>query len=217
MPRRHRFCPAGYPAHIVQRGNNRQVCFVSDSDLKAYANWLYEACEKFGVNIHAWVFMTNHVHLLATPNTDVSLSRCMQFLGRHYVRYFNYRYNRSGTLYEGRFKSSVIQSKKYFLACQRYIEMNPVRAGMVNDPVEYAWSSYKAHAFGHKAKIWQPHPEYLALGDTERSRMSAYHQLFAHQQPENVVKNVRKALNSGLALGNKRFKKHIEKLSGGHK
>ena len=159
MPRRHRLCPPGLPVHVVQRGNNRQVCFASVADMKAYANWLHEGADKFGVDVHAWVFMTNHVHLLLTPHNPDSISRCMQYLGRYYVRYFNYRHRRSGTLFEGRFKSSIVQSRRYLLACQRYIELNPVRAGMVGDPADYTWSSYRAHAFGRTAKMWQPHPE----------------------------------------------------------
>ncbi len=148
MPRRARFCPAGLPVHLIQRGNNRQVLFTCDADLAAYANWLADGAERYGVSVHGWVFMTNHVHLLATPANDDSLSRLMQFLGRLYVRHFNYTYQRSGTLFEGRFKSCVVQDDQYLLSCLRYIELNPVRAGMVSDPGEYVWSSFRAHAFG---------------------------------------------------------------------
>jgi len=166
MPRKSRVCPPGFPVHVVQRGNNRQVCFADDADLKAYAHWLREAADKYSVAIHAWVFMTNHVHLLVTPSSADGLSRCMQYLGRHYVRRFNYRYRRTGTLFEGRFKSGIVQSREYLLICQRYIELNPVRAGMVNDPADYTWSSYRAHAFAMPMRLWSPHPEYLALGKT---------------------------------------------------
>lgn len=214
MPRQPRICPPGYPVHVVQRGNNRQVCFTSDSDRKAYANWLREACEKFAVDVHAWVFMTNHVHLLMTPKFSDSISRCMQSLGRHYVRYFNRRYRRSGTLCEGRFKSSIVQSERYYLACQRYIELNPVRAGMVADPANYSWSSYRAHAFDQKAALWTPHPEYLALGTTAKSRTAAYRQLFAKQLSRKIIIDIRKALNTGLVFGNDRFREQIETLTG---
>lgn len=108
MPRRRRCCPPGLPVHVVQRGNNRQVCFASDADMKAYANWLREGAVKFGVDVHAWVFMTNHVHLLLTPGSPDAISRCMQYMGRYYVRHFNFRHRRSGTLFEGRFKSSIV-------------------------------------------------------------------------------------------------------------
>ena len=118
MPRQARKCPPGLPVHVIQRGNNRQVCFASDADLKAYANWLLEASLKFSVNIHAWVFMTNHVHLLMTPSCWSGISRTMQYLGRLYVRHFNFTYRRTGTLFEGRFKSSIVQDREYLLACQ---------------------------------------------------------------------------------------------------
>lgn len=214
MPRRKRECPAGLPVHVVQRGNNRQICFASNSDFRAYANWLKEAAIEYGVEIHAWVFMTNHVHLLVTPQTSDSVSKCMQLLGRHYVRYFNYRYQRTGTLFEGRFRSSLIQNQKYFLACQRYIELNPVRAGLVKDPSEYAWSSYECHASGRVAGMWHPHSEYLALGQTVASRLLAYRNLFADVIDNALVSDIRRALNAGLALGNNRFLQEIETLTG---
>ena len=200
--------------HVVQRGNNRQICFASDADMKAYANWLHEGADKFGVNVHAWVFMTNHVHLLLTPKKHDSISQCMQYLGRYYVRYFNYRHRRTGTLFEGRFRSSIVQTGRYLLACQRYIELNPVRAGMVRDPADYTWSSYRAHAFGQKAKMWQPHPEYLALGNCENSRLSAYRQLFVQQISAKLITDIRDALNTGLVLGNDRFRQEVEQLTG---
>ena len=214
MPRRSRQCPTGLPVHVVQRGNNRQICFVSDSDLKAYANWLAEAAAQYDVAIHAWVFMTNHVHLLLTPSSSNALSRCMQYLGRYYVRYFNYRYKRTGTLFEGRFRSSVVQNQTYLLICQRYIELNPVRAGIVSDPADYTWSSYQAHAFGHAARMWQPHPEYLALGQGRATRMSAYRKLFTLELETNVIADIRDALNTGLVLGNEQFRREVEQLTG---
>lgn len=214
MARRPRQCPPGYPVHVVQRGNNRQLCFSCEADLKAYANWLREAGEKFGVDIHAWVFMTNHVHLLMTPDSSDSISRCMQSLGRHYVRYFNDRYRRSGTLFEGRFKSSIIQTQQYYLACQRYIELNPVRAKMVSDPAMYPWSSYHAHAFDRKVAMWKPHSEYLALGTTVKSRTAAYRRFVARQPSGKIAMQIRAALNTGLVLGGDRFREQVEALTG---
>ena len=117
VPRRKRVCPPGYSLHIVQRGNNRQVCFAADDDMAAYINWLRKAARKYGVAIHAWVLMTNHIHLLATPGRESAISKTMQYLGRYYVRYFNFRYQRTGTLFEGRFKSSLVQTDGYLLAC----------------------------------------------------------------------------------------------------
>ena len=214
MPRRRRDCPPGLPMHVVQRGNNRQPCFASNADFAAFANWLYESSNRYGVSIHAWVFMTNHIHLLLTPENGDSVSKCMQYLGRLYVRYFNRRYNRTGTLFEGRFKSCLVQSRRYLLACQRYIELNPLRAGMVCDPADYVWSSYRAHALGKSAKLWQPHAEYLALGQTQASRSHAYRALFNNELDSDVVTDIRQALNTGLVLGNERFRKEIEQLTG---
>jgi putative transposase len=152
------------PVHVIQRGNNRQILFASECDIAAYAHWLGHGAIKFDVQVHGWVFMTNHVHLLLTPSSETALSRLFQYLGRLYVRYFNFAYARSGTLFEGRFKSSLVQQERYFLTCLRYIELNPVRAGMVTDPGDYCWSSYRMHAFGIAAKLWAPHAAYLALG-----------------------------------------------------
>ncbi len=214
MPRRPRQCPPGYPIHVVQRGNNRQVCFASDADLKAYASWLHQAANEYSIDIHAWVFMTNHVHLLVTPHSPDSISRCMQYVGRYYVRFFNHRYRRTGTLFEGRFRSSIVQNQRYLLACQRYIELNPVRARMVEDPADYAWSSYRAHAFGMQPTMWQPHDEYLALGADPPARQYAYRQLIAQQLSGEMVTHIRDALNTGLVLGNDRFKEQVQELTG---
>jgi putative transposase len=197
----------------VQRGVNRQACFASDSDLKAYANWLHEGATEYGLDIHAWVFMTNHVHLLVTPHFMNSVSKCMQYLGRHYVRFFNHRYQRTGTLFEGRFRSCLVQGSKYFLACQRYIELNPVRAAMVKDPADYTWSSYGAHAHGQAVRMWQPHSEYMALGLDQTSRLEAYRKLFVEDMNRELVLDIRKALNTGLALGNDSFRKEVEQLT----
>lgn len=207
-------CPVGLPVHVIQRGNNRQVCFAAEADCKAYAHWLHQGSLKFGVKIHAWVFMTNHVNLLLTPNTERAVSRLMQFLGRYYVRHFNFQYRRTGTLYEGRFKSSIVQSRKYLLACQRYIELNPVRAGMVSDPADYSWSSYRAHALGCHVKMWSPHDEYLALGTSKLARSDAYQALFRNKLDQELVADIRQAANVGLALGNDKFKEEVERLTG---
>lgn len=182
--------------------------------MKAYANWLLEGAARHDIAIHAWVFMTNHIHLLLTPASPNCVSRCMQYLGRHYVRHFNDRHARTGTLFEGRFKSCIVETGEYLLACQRYIELNPVRAGLVNDPADYTWSSYRAHAFGQAPRMWQPHPEYLALGPSDAKRMSAYRQLFTHDLDQELVAKIRDALNTGLVLGNGVFREQVEKLTG---
>jgi putative transposase len=182
--------------------------------MAAYANWLKEAAKRYGMAVHAWVFMTNHIHLLVTPVNDNAISNCMQYLGRYYVRYFNFRYGRTGTLFEGRFNSSLVQSDHYLLACYKYIELNPVRAGLVQDPADYVWSSYRANAFGQPVQMWSPHKEYLALGNTRRERMRAYQQLFLSEMGSEMITNIRNALNTGLVLGNDRFRAEVEQLTG---
>lgn len=210
MARLNRLCPAGIPQHIIQRGNNRQVCFNGDEDMVAYAGWLKEFSVKFQVDIHAWVFMTNHVHLLATPRIENGISKMMQSLGRQYVRYFNYTYKRSGTLWEGRFKSCVIQSADYLLKCYRYIELNPVRASMVNYPDEYRWSSYHANALGVQSALCTPHDEYLQLGNSAEERMIAYRALFQICLEPDFLREIRESVHKSLALGENRFKQQIE-------
>lgn len=214
MPRRLRLCPVGMPQHVIQRGNNRQVCFATDEDMAAYANWLYEASNKFQVQIHAWVFMNNHIHLLVTPMVNNGVSKMMQYVGRYYVHYFNRTYRRTGTLWEGRFKSCLVQDNDYFLYCQRYIELNPVRAGMVKDPADYRWSSYQANALGLKTKLITPHELYISLGSCGASRQAYYRSLFQCGISAALVKDIRSSLNKGLVLGDERFKVQIEALTG---
>ena len=214
MPRHPRFCPAGYPVHVVQRGNNRQVCFAKEQDLAAYANWLGEYAEKFEVHVHGWVLMTNHVHLLMTPQSDSGVTRLLQTLGRQYVRYFNYAYQRSGTLFEGRYKSSVVQHEEYFLNCLRYIELNPVRAGMVKDPGDYKWSSYRAHAFGVRPRMWTGHEQYLRMGGNDKERHSCYRKWVEEVMSTETVSKIRHCINTGLVLGTDRFREQVKELRG---
>lgn len=212
MARMQRIAPLKIPQHIIQRGNNRQTCFACNQDMAFYASLLYEYSTKFSVSLHAWVFMTNHVHLLATPCSPGGVSNMMQSVGRRYVRYFNREYRRSGTLWEGRFKSSLVQSEMYLLQCQRYIELNPVRAGMVVDPAQYSWSSYQCHALGKIISMCKPHDEYLSLGETDSQRQRAYRGLFCLHVDDELIKDIRMAVNKGLALGGERFKDEIECL-----
>lgn len=153
MARKPRLDLVGVPQHIIQRGNNRDICFVANDDYAAYTHWLQETSQKYDVAVHAWVFMTNHVHLLATPAVKGAVSKMMQSIGRRYVQYFNHTYRRSGTLWEGRFKSCLVDSEQYLLECYRYIELNPVRAGMVDEPSKYRWSSYCINALGKASKF----------------------------------------------------------------
>jgi len=212
MPRRARFCPAGYPAHVIQRGNNRPAIFTCDADLAAYAHWLADGAERFEVAVHGWAFMTNHVHLLVTASTDTGLSKLMQFLGRLYVRQFNYTYTRSGTLFEGRFKSSLVQEDHYLLTCLRYIELNPLRAGMVTDPGDYRWSSYGAHAFGVHARLWTPHPLYLGLGNNQKARQQGWRELIKEPLDVEVLSRIRHCAHTGLVLGTESFREQVHNL-----
>ncbi|QRV22478.1 transposase [Marinomonas foliarum] len=217
MARLPRLCPIGIPQHIIQRGNNRQVCSASEDDFIAYVHWLTEYAQEFDVKVHAWVLMTNHVHLLATPMTEGGISKMMQALGRRYVRYFNYTYQRTGTLWEGRFKSCVINAEEYFFICQRYIELNPVRANMVGHPADYKWSSYRFHAqesLDLQSELWQPHELYLKLSFQQETRAKRYQALFKYHIPEEELGRIRSATHSDMALGNDRFKEEIEKLTG---
>ena len=214
MARLPRISPKGIPVHVIQRGNNRQACFVSDEDHGAYVAWLKEYAKKYGVDIHAWVMMTNHVHLLCTPQQEGAVSRMMQALGRRYVRYFNFEYRRSGTLWEGRYKSCLVQAERYLLEVYRYIELNPVRAEMVTDPGEYRWSSYQINALGKVSDLCTPHPEYLALGVEPLERRENYRALFVHHVDDELLEEIRTNTNKGMAVGNDRFKEEIETLTG---
>ena len=212
MPRKARFCPAEFPVHIIQRGNNRQACFTSDGDIAAYAHWLAEGAIKYGVDVHAWVFMTNHVHLLLTPQSEHAISSLMQFIGRLYVRRFNYRYTRSGTLFDGRFKSSLIQDNQYLLTCIQYIELNPIRAGLVNDPGDYRWSSYRSHAFGRPVDVWTPHAVYLALGSSLNNRQETYRDKTGVSISTEAIAKIRHCENTGLVLGTEEFRAQVEAM-----
>ena len=178
MPRRPRHSPPGVPLHIVQRGINRQPCFRTRRDFRAYLNALHEYSGRYDVQIHAYVLMTNHVHLLVSPMAELAASRMMQQLGRRYVQLFNHVYQRTGTLWDGRFKSSLVRSDRYLLACYRYIELNPVRAGLVRHAHRYRWSSYRANACGKRDSLLTPHRCWLELGPNSASRRRAYARLF---------------------------------------
>ena len=213
MARALRVSPIGIPQHIIQRGNNRQVCFADQADMKAYLSWLAEYSQKYGVEIHAWVLMTNHVHLLCTPKADGAISSMMQALGRKYVRYFNYTYGRTGTLWEGRYKSCLVQDSDYLLAVYRYIELNPVRAGMVDDPAEYIWSSYSCNALGSMSNLHTPHSLYISLANNESLRQKNYRSLFTYHLDGQLLNKIRSTVNKGLALGDGRFVEQLERLT----
>ncbi len=214
MPRKPRFFVPDVPTHIVQRGNNREPIFFSDSDYRAYLGWLQEAAQRWGCAIHAYVLMTNHVHLLLTPRDADGVSRLMQYVGRRYVPYINHEYRRSGTLWEGRFKSNLVQSETWLLVCHRYIELNPVRAAMVATPGDYPWSSYRHNAIGDVNPILTAHAEYLALGSRDTDRWAAYRELFAAHLDQAKLTELRGCLQTGTPVCNDRFREQIEKTLG---
>jgi putative transposase len=210
MPRKPRFYAPNITCHIVQRGNNRSACFFSEDDFKIYINALTEALSLYNVKLHAFALMTNHVHLLMTPTTNEGISRVMQSVGRTYVSTINRLYQRTGTLWEGRHKACLIDSEAYFMACQRYIELNPVRANMVTHPSEYTWSSYQSNGMGRKIACLTPHPIYLALGDSPEHRQYQYRELFNTALPPEQIHTIRNCLNHNFPLGSDKFRADIE-------
>src|SRR3990167_10719164 len=214
MPRRPRIHLADLPLHIVQRGHNRDACFFAEEDYHAYRHWLGEALKDTGCQLHAYVQMTNHVHLLLTPPEPEAVSRLVISLGRRYVRYINKTYHRTGTLWDSRYKSSLVQADNYLLLCQRYIELNPVRANMVNDPADYRWSSYRANGLGQADSLLTPHEVYASLGQSEVDRLAAYRALFRTELDAEAIGDIRMALDQGQPLGNSRFIDNIERATG---
>jgi len=210
MPRKPRFFVPGAPVHAVHRGHNRVAVFFDDLDYLEYLSCLKQAAESFGCEIHAYVLMTNHVHLLLTPERSDSVGRLFQGLGRHYVRYINTSYQRHGSLWEGRYKCNVIEAQEYFLACMRYIEFNPVRAGMVANPSQYRWSSFAANAMGASNAVLTAHDEYIALGHTSAQRQAVYRDLFDESLDSGTLIRLRESLQTGTPLGNARFRQQIE-------
>ncbi len=214
MARLPRYFVKGQPQHIIQRGNNRELIFVHEDDYKFYLECLKSAIEKNKLWIHSYVLMTNHVHILASPETETSISKTLQSVGRRYVQYFNYTYKRTGTLWEGRYKATVIDSDQYLLTCMRYIELNPVRADMVDKPGDYPWSSYASNAESKNNTLITSHEVYSQLGVNETERQLAYRQLFRLGIGATDLDALREATNKGWVLGSDRFREEIERLSG---
>ena len=214
MPRRARLTLPEVPMHVIQRGNNRQACFFADDDYHFYLDWLRDNAGKTDCRIHAFALMTNHVHLLVSATADNGVGALMKALGQRYVQYVNRTYRRSGTLWEGRFRSCLVQEEGYLLACQRYIELNPVRARMVEHPAEYPWSSYRTNAEGEANPLVEPHPLYLALGGDPAERQAAYRVLFHDELDPGLVEAIRSATNGNFALGDSRFAEDVSRESG---
>lgn len=210
MARLPRFIIPEHPQHVIVRGNNRTPIFCTEEDYRFYHEKLKQACDKHQCDVHAYVLMTNHVHLLITPNTELGLGKTMQMLGRYYVQYFNHTYQRTGTLWEGRYKATLIDSELYLLTCYRYIELNPVRAeGMADHPSGYPWSSYRYNALGQEDALVTPHAEYINLGKTPEERQSAYRALFKARIADKTLTEIREATNRAWVLGSSHFKEQI--------
>ena len=213
MARLPRLTLAGYPHHVIQRGNNRQAIFADRQDFEAMLALLAENAQKFGVAVHAYVLMDNHFHLLATPTTAEALPLMMQAVGRSYVRYFNDRHGRSGTLWEGRYRSTLIETDRYLLACMAYIDLNPVRAGMVAQVLDWPWSSH-AHYLGQRSdRLVTPHALYWTLGNTPFAREAAYAALVQAGISGTEQVALTEATLRGWALGDADFVAELQKKS----
>ena len=213
MSRQPRIVLPGQPHHVIQRGNNREVIFASEDDYLFYLEKLELACKRFGCDLHAYVLMSNHVHLLMTPQFGDGISKLMQSVGRYYVQYFNHQYKRTGTLWEGRYKSTLLDSESYLLTCYRYIELNPVRAGMVDHPLAYRWSSYGCNALGDSNTLITPHDLYMDLGQSKGERCGYYRSLFDGHEDGRELDEIRDATNKSWVLGSDQFKAQIEALT----
>lgn len=210
MPRKPRMFVANIPCHVIQRGNNRNVCFYSKHDYQFYLKCLNESCERYKVSLHAYVLMTNHVHLLLSPSDKTGVSKVMQSIGRRYVQYINKKLDRSGTLFEGRYKASLIEAESYFIACMRYIELNPVRANMVSLPKDYLWSSHHSNIGSKPRKGLTAHPVFQSLGDNPDKAFITYASLFRSEQEDYVVQKLRDYAHVSMPLGSEDFKHEIE-------
>jgi len=213
MSRQPRFVLPGQPQHVIQRGNHGDAIFASNDDCRFYLQKLGDACKRFACDVHAYVLMINHVHLLMTPQTEHSISKVMQSVGRYYVPYFNHQLKRTGTLWDGRYRATLLDSESYLLTCYRYIEMNPVRTGVVEHPSDYQWSSYACNAEGKVDPLISPHKMYLKLGKDHDARQNNYRELFDTHIKTGELNEIRYATNKAWVLGTDRFKKQVETLT----
>jgi putative transposase len=197
------------PMHLVQRGINREPCFCAEENYHCYLHWLQKSAADWGCAIHAYVLMTNHVHLLITPQRADGPARLMQSLGRRYVQYINRAYKRSGSLWEGRYKSSVVQAETYLFACMRYMELNPVRAGMASDPAHYRWSSYRHNGLGPADERLVEHLLYQGLDIDPEQRQAIYRALFRSELDDDAIGDIRLALTQSQPLGDDCFAERI--------
>jgi putative transposase len=213
MARLPRYLAPELPLHIVQRGNDRQTIHLDDADQRSFRTCLADAASRHGLAIHAYVSMSNHFHLLATPTHASSVAKTLQSVGRRYVWHFNQRYGRTGSLWEGRYHATVIDSERYLFACFRYIELNPVRAGIVADPGAYRWSSHRHNAHGEPDSLVTPHPLYQALDRSPINRRQAYRALFDEALRDELIQDIRTATQKGWALGDRDFQRRVAALT----
>ena len=210
MPRQLRMFQANTPCHIISRGNNRNVCFYAHEDYLFYLECLNDACIRYSALVHAYVLMTNHVHLLVTPSTKEAIPQIMQSIGRRYVQYINKTYQRTGTLWEGRYKAFLIDAEQYLLACYTYIELNPVRAAMVEHPADYLWSSYAVNAGIRPRRQLTMHEVYTRLGADHKTRCQAYQELCLTGLSSELIEKIQHASTFSTPLGDNKFKQQIE-------
>lgn len=214
MARRPRQAVTALPHHVLLRGHNRQPVFIDDTDRLAYLACLHEASQANGLSIHAYLLMDSQVQLLATPERDDALSRVMQAVGRRYVSGFNRRHARSGTLWEGRFRSSLVEAERWLLACQRHLESAPVRAGQVGGAADWPWSSHRHHAGLAVDPLVRPHPTVWALGNTPFERESAYRRLFDESVSQSEHEWLQGCLISGKPTASTDFQRSLERSLG---
>lgn len=212
MARLPRFVLPGYPQHVIQRGNNRQQILFEEEDYWFIWEKMDVAAEKFQCDIHAYVLMPNHFHLLLTPNTDNGIGKLMQYVGRYYVQYFNARYDRTGTLWEGRYRATLLDPRTYLLPVSHYVESNPVRKGLVDQVADYAWSSYGANAAGVEDDLVTPHREYERLGRSGKTRRANYAKSAASTLDDPLIEKIRDATNKAWVLGDPGFCQAIDGL-----
>ena len=213
MARQTRLTVPGYPHHVIQRGNDRQAIFRDEADRQRLWDLLLEHSQRLKVAIHAYVFMDNHFHLLLSPQTSDGLPQLMQAVGRSYVRYFNIRHGRTGTLWEGRYRSSLIETEGYLLSCMVYIELNPVRAGLVGEPAQHVWSSHR-HLIGQASdKLVTPHALFWSLGNTPFAREAAYAQMVQAGVTAQQQADLTRSVLTGWTLGSLGFLQSLEKTT----
>jgi putative transposase len=212
MARLPRYDVLGCPQHVIQRGNNHCAMFAAEPDCEFFLERLRLACARYECQVHAYVLMTNHVHLLMTPQKSGAISRVMQSVGRCYVHRFNLAHKRTGTLWEGRFRAAPIENERYLLTCYRYIELNPVRAGLVQSPQRYRWSSHGANAHGQNDSVISPHPTYLTLGRDPETRQAEYRALFRTHIDDASIQDIREATQRGCPLISVHLRQQLVRL-----